>query len=189
MSKQKAVFLDRDGTIIVDRNYLSDASQITWLEGCQRALRQAVDAGYVLVVVTNQSGVARGLIQMDELELIHREMQEQLEEAVQVRIHQFYVCPHHEQGVVKALQLRCDCRKPGRALFDQAILDWNIDVTNSIAIGDRVRDLIPAAACGVQQLYLFESDQDSQVEIEEALKLLESIKKVKSWTEINFDWM
>ena len=111
MSRRKAVFLDRDGTLIVERNYLGDPAGVALLEGVPQALKQLSDAGFLLVMVTNQSGVARGFFTMDDVARVNGRVAELLEREG-VRLDAVYICPHHEQGTVPEYAVSCACRKP-----------------------------------------------------------------------------
>lgn len=140
MSERAAVFLDRDGTIIVERDYLSDPEGVEFLPGAPGALAALQRHGFALVVVTNQSGIGRGLYGIAAFEAVQGRFDRELS-AVGVQIDGVYYCPHApEDG--------CDCRKPGLALFRQAARELGLDLGASVWIGDRLRDVEPAAAFG-----------------------------------------
>ena len=142
-----AVFLDRDGTINVDRGYVSSPDELEFLPGAVEGLRLLREAGFALAVITNQSGVARGYHTEADVRAFHDEMNRRLGDHG-VRIDRFYYCPHHVDGVIPRYRVRCECRKPGDALFLQAIADLAIDLRRSFAIGDKASDLEPAVALG-----------------------------------------
>jgi D-glycero-D-manno-heptose 1,7-bisphosphate phosphatase len=137
-----AVFLDRDGTIIEEREYLADPEGVTLLPGAAEALRVMSSAGYALVVVTNQSGIARGYFDDAAFRAVQHRM-ETLLAAENVRLDGVYMCPHHP-----AITGACSCRKPGTALFRQAAAELGLDLVASIFAGDRLRDVLPAAELG-----------------------------------------
>ena len=137
-----AVFLDRDGTILVERNYLSDPAGVELLEGAAEALRRFQHADYLLVVVTNQSGIARGLYDEAAYAAVTRRMEELLSREG-VRLDLIVHCPHHPDFTGP-----CDCRKPGLGLFRQAAETLGIDTRRSVFIGDRPGDVEPAVAMG-----------------------------------------
>ena len=141
------VFLDRDGTINVDRGYTHRPEDMAFLPGAVEGLRLLREAGFILTVVTNQSGVARGYYAEEDVRAFHDEMNRRLGEQG-VRIDGFYFCPHHPEGVVPRYRIHCECRKPGDALHRRAIADHDIDPGRSFAIGDNVADLEPALALG-----------------------------------------
>ena len=137
-----AAFLDRDGTIIAEKNYLAEPAAVELLEGSAAALRELAAAGYALVIVTNQSGIARGRISHAQSDAVQRRV-EALLQAEDVHLDGVYVCPHHpEHGPP------CDCRKPGLALYRRAAGDLDIDLAGSAFIGDKASDVEPALLLG-----------------------------------------
>jgi len=135
------VFVDRDGTLIHDFHYLSDPSRVQLMEGVAEALRRLRASGYAVVVVTNQSGIARGLVTLDQYEAVQHQMIALLS-AAGAQIDGTYMCPHHPH-----LTGPCECRKPAPGLFRQAARELGLDLRRSVLIGDRVRDI--AAAPGL----------------------------------------
>ncbi len=135
----KAVFLDRDGTIIKDKKYSFDPHSIEFLEGVIPSLRKLQNSGYLLIIITNQSGIARGLFSEAELQVFNDTLINILKENG-VFITATYYCPHHPRGVVPQYTVKCSCRKPGVELFIKATREHNIDLSNSYAIGDNLRD-------------------------------------------------
>lgn len=181
--KNKAVFLDRDGTIIKDAHYLKSKEQIQWLPGAMEALDTLKKLGYVLLILTNQSGVARGYFTEDDVNMIHDELESQLYKKMGIRLDGFYYCPHHSEGLVSRYALNCNCRKPKNGLFRQAISDWDIDVKNSIAIGDGIRDLEAAFSVGVSKLILYGAKEYNEVESDNNIKytLLNNWKDISNY--------
>ena len=133
MNRRQFVVLDRDGTIIVERHYLSDPNQIEFLPGAVRGLRQMLAMGLGLVVVTNQSAVGRGFLGGSHLELIHRRFSELLE-GEGIRLNGIYVCPHTPAD-------DCGCRKPKPALIERAARELDFDLRASFVIGDKPADI------------------------------------------------
>jgi D-glycero-D-manno-heptose 1,7-bisphosphate phosphatase len=133
-----AVFLDRDGTIIEDPGYLHEPGKAKLLPGAAGAIRQLNDAGYLVVTVTNQSGIARGLYRVAEYEAVQRRLTELLARH-HARLDGSYFCPHHPE-----LTGPCDCRKPGTKLFRDAQTALGIDFSGSWWVGDRLADVQPA---------------------------------------------
>jgi D-glycero-D-manno-heptose 1,7-bisphosphate phosphatase len=140
-----AAFLDRDGVLNVDHGYAHRPDQLDWIAGAPEAVRLLNEAGYYAIVVTNQSGIARGYFDEDTLRRFHAYMQEQLAEHG-ARIDAFYYCPHHPRGTVKAFAVECACRKPLPGLLERAAKDFPIDRARSFLIGDRDHDLAAAEA-------------------------------------------
>ncbi len=137
-----AVFLDRDGTLIRDAHYLRDPAQVELLSGVPDALRRFAAAGYALVVATNQSGIARGILTERDYAAV-RDRLDALLAAHGVRLDASEHCPHHP-----AFGGPCDCRKPGTLMFERAITALAIDPSRSVFVGDRWRDLEPSRTLG-----------------------------------------
>jgi histidinol-phosphate phosphatase family protein len=137
-----AAFIDRDGTLIVERHYLADPAGVELTEGAAAALRALRDAGYALIVVTNQSGIARGLIRPEEYTAVQGRLDELLAHEG-VRLDGVYHCPHHPDHTGP-----CECRKPGLGLYRRAAVEHGLDLARSVYIGDRAGDALPALALG-----------------------------------------
>jgi D-glycero-D-manno-heptose 1,7-bisphosphate phosphatase len=144
-SQRPAAFLDRDGVLNVDHGYAHRPDQLEWIAGAPQAVRLLNEAGYLVIVVTNQSGVARGFYDEAAVRQFHSHMENALH-AQGAYIDAFYYCPHHPEGTVKELAVRCDCRKPGTGMLEQAARDWPIDRSRSFLIGDKDDDMAAAAA-------------------------------------------
>ena len=142
-----AVFLDRDGTLIHDVGFLSRPGQVRFFPWTLDALRAFNRAGLKVVVVSNQSGVARGYFDLEAVDRVHRHIDAQLA-AAGVRIDAYYYCPHHPQGTVAAFAQACACRKPARGLVDRAAADLGVDPGRSFVVGDRWVDVRLARAVG-----------------------------------------
>jgi D-glycero-D-manno-heptose 1,7-bisphosphate phosphatase len=144
-----AVFLDRDGTIIEEVGYLDRIERVAFYPWTIDAVRALNRAGLHVVMVTNQSGVARGFFSEATVEEIHRHMASMLEGGG-ARIDAYYYCPHHPDGKVQAYAQRCECRKPGRGLVDRAQRELGIDPSRSFVVGDRWLDVALARTVGAQ---------------------------------------
>lgn len=154
MSGRKAVFLDRDGVLDVDSGYMYRPEQLRWIPGAREAVALMHKLGYAVFVVTNQSGIARGLFAQSDMENFHAHMQKELR-AAGGWIDQFYFCPHHPtQGVIPALTIACSCRKPKPGMILQAFTQHDLDKEKSFLIGDRDSDVQAAAGAGIAG-YLF----------------------------------
>src|SRR6266581_8141562 len=142
----RAVFLDRDGTIVEDPGFLHEPDKVKLLPGAAEAIRRLNDAGYRVIVVSNQSGIARGLYSVRDYEMVQERVGALLT-AHGARIDAAYFCPHHPQfpGPGGA---SCDCRKPGLKLFREAQAAFDIDFSRSWWIGDRLSDVQPARLLG-----------------------------------------
>lgn len=145
----KAVFFDRDGTLNVDKDYLYKKEEFEWMDGAVEAIRFANENGYKVIVITNQSGVARGYFKESDVNALHDWMNEQLKE-YGAHIDAFYYCPHHPEAVVPEYRKKCECRKPGPKLVEDACRDFDIDKKASVMIGDADRDVQCAEKAGVK---------------------------------------
>ena len=139
-----AVFLDRDGTIIVDARYAREPDKVQLIPGAAAAIRRLNDAKWPVIVVTNQSGIARGLLTRDDYEDVRERMDVLLRaEGGGASIDASYMCPHHPDFTGA-----CECRKPGTLLFRRAAEEHALDLEASWFIGDKIRDVSPARAFG-----------------------------------------
>ncbi len=141
----RAAFFDRDGTINVDTGYLYQPDKLKFIPGIPELIKKFNDSGYVVIVVTNQSGVARGLFNIEQLKAFNDYINKCLFVDYGARIDAFYCCTH-----LPEINGECDCRKPKPGLFLRAIKEFNIDVTNSISFGDSKRDEEASKAAGIK---------------------------------------
>ena len=132
----KVVFLDRDGTLNEEVNYLHKPEDMKLLPGVPQALKKLKDAGYKLIVVTNQAGVARGYYTEEDVKILHQYMNQLLEKEG-AEIDAFYYCPHHPVHGIGAYKKVCNCRKPGTGMFEMAEKDFPVDRAASYMIGDK----------------------------------------------------
>ncbi|HKX18470.1 MAG TPA: HAD-IIIA family hydrolase [bacterium] len=153
MSGRRAAFLDRDGVLIRDVVHLVDASRIEILPGVPDALRRLRDARWMVVVVTNQSVVARGLVSEAELRGIHDVLESRLR-AHGATLDAIYSCPHHPQGAVERYRVVCDCRKPKPGLLLRAAADLGIDLRASVMVGDTDADIEAGRRAGCRTVLL-----------------------------------
>lgn len=134
------VFIDRDGTINRDVGYLNHPNQLELIPGAAAAISNLNRAGLLVVVVSNQAGIAKGFIQEKQVPAIHEAFLEILSQEG-ARIDGFYYCPHHPQGLVKKYTCSCICRKPAPGLLLRASEEMNIDLARSYVVGDKVSDM------------------------------------------------
>ncbi len=136
---KKAVFLDRDGTINKDKGYVYQIEEFEILPGVIEGLRLLQDAGYLLIVVTNQSGIARGYYTEQDFRILTEWMIERFK-TMGIQIAEVYYCPHLPNAPIPMYRKICRCRKPGTALYERAVKKFHIDLSKSYAIGDKIRD-------------------------------------------------
>ncbi len=162
-SLRPAAFLDRDGVLNVDHGYAHRPDQLEWIAGAPESLRLLNQAGYLTIVVTNQSGIARGLFDEAAVRQFHDHMSAALK-AQDAHIDAFYYCPHHPEGTVKKFAIRCNCRKPGTGMLEQAAREWPIDLGRSFLIGDKDDDMTAAAAFKIRGIK-FDAAVDSLLDV------------------------
>jgi D,D-heptose 1,7-bisphosphate phosphatase len=153
---RKAAFLDRDGVINVDRAYVSRWEDFEFVPGTIDAMRALKQAGFALVVVTNQSGIARGYYTEDQFQALTITMNRALAEAG-AAVDAVYHCPHHPSGAVACLSVDCDCRKPAPGMIFRAARELNLSLSDSILVGDKPSDIQAARAAGVGRAFIIHS--------------------------------
>lgn len=145
----KAVFLDRDGTVTEEVGYLTDPGKLNMIPGAGAAIRKLNASGLKVILVTNQSGVARGYFPESLVHEAHARLERMLE-AEDARCDGIYYCPHHPTAGNSKYTMACDCRKPGTGLLDVAARDHGIDLTQSYVVGDKWSDVELAQRAGAK---------------------------------------
>ena len=148
-TKNKAVFFDRDGTLNVDIAYLHRPEDFIWIEGAKEAIKYVNDKGYLAILVTNQSGVARGYYPEEDIKTVYDWMNKELAK-IGAHLDALFYCPHHPQGKIPAYTQSCKCRKPDTGMVDEACERFHIDRSKSYLVGDSERDMECARKAGVQ---------------------------------------
>lgn len=182
MPKRRAVFLDRDGTIVHEVNYLCRPEDTELLPGAGQAIAELRRAGFAVVVISNQSGVARGYFTLDDLAEVQDELSRQLA-AHDASIDGWYNCVHHPKGEVDQFRSVCDCRKPEPGLILRAVKEMDLELTGSFMIGDRLRDVACGNAAGVTSI-LVRSGQDDGEPTEDIQRpdyVAEDLAKAAQW--------
>jgi D,D-heptose 1,7-bisphosphate phosphatase len=140
MTIKRAVFLDRDGTLVQEAGYLDRLERLVFFPYSIDAVRLLNRSGFIVVIVTNQAGVARGIFKESFVAEAHQHITGRLE-AGGARVDAYYYCPHHPDASVAAYRIACDCRKPSPGMFTRAASDLDISLEDSFVIGDRWHDL------------------------------------------------
>lgn len=143
-SKRPAVFLDRDGVLTIEKKIILHPSQVELCEGAAYCVRRLKDAGYIVIVITNQSGIARGLFTDEELLPLHEKLK------AETGVDAIYYCPHHPEGSVPEYSFVCDCRKPKTGMIERACKEYDLDLKSSWIIGDRESDILTGRAAGLK---------------------------------------
>lgn len=149
---KRALFLDRDGVVNVEKNYLHKIDDFELIDGIIDVCRRYQEEGYLIIIVTNQSGISRGYYSEEDFQLLSRWMVARFKE-LDITITRIYHCPHHE-----SIDGICECRKPEPGMFIQAQNDYRIDMAASVMIGDNERDIEAAIRAGVGENILLSSD-------------------------------
>ncbi|WP_072696657.1 D-glycero-alpha-D-manno-heptose-1,7-bisphosphate 7-phosphatase [Desulfovibrio litoralis] len=150
---KKAVFFDRDGVLNHDSGYVYKIEDFKWIKGAKEAIKLFNDRDYLVFVVTNQSGIARGFYTEHELKSLHAYMQQELKSA-NAHIDEFVYCPHHPEATVAEFKQNCQCRKPQPGMLTYLLKKWKLNPQNCILIGDKKRDLDAAENAEIKG-YLF----------------------------------
>lgn len=162
--QRPAVFFDRDGVLNVDHGYTYRQEDFTWMPGAIEAIKYCNEQGYLVVVITNQSGIARGYYAEADVKTLHEYMVSELK-THGAYIDAFYYCPHYPESKLEQYRKTCTCRKPAPGMITQAMAEWPIDKAHSVVIGDKPSDVTAAQAAGLKG-FLFDGSH-----------LLEYVKK------------
>ena len=190
-SYRAALFLDRDGVLVHDVGLLTREEQLTFASDVPDALRRAARLGLALIVVTNQTVLARGLCSEAELDALHAALERALTRRGAPPFAGVYVCPHHPHAQVERYRTACDCRKPQPGLLLRAARELSVDLSRSFLIGDRASDVAAARACGVTPLLLEGPESGAQPivgaeslgELGEARAVVTSMSAALDWIE------
>lgn len=148
---KKCIFLDRDGNINVEKDYLHKVEEFEFIDGAREAIKIFNELGYLVVVVTNQSGVARGYYDENSVKTLHDYLQKEVEK-IGGHIDGFYYCPHHPEKGIGEYKLDCNCRKPEPGMFLEAQKDLDIDFSSSIMVGDKISDVKAGENLGMRSI-------------------------------------
>lgn len=153
MEKQSAIFLDKDGTLIPNIPYNTDVEKMTLMPGAEDGLNKLADIGYRFVIVSNQSGIARGIFKPGDLLAVEQKMHSLFSKAG-LSLAGFFYCPHHPQGTVEGYNIECGCRKPKAGLLTQASECLGIDLKRSWMIGDILNDVEAGNRAGCSSILI-----------------------------------
>jgi len=150
---KKALFLDRDGTINIDKGYVYKPEDFVFIDGIIDAIRTYNQNGYVVVVISNQAGIARGYYSEEDVIVLHKYVDTLLLKS-NARVDKWYYCPHHPEFGIGKYKINCNCRKPKTGLLELAISEFNIDVKQSILVGDKPWDIECGEKMGIKSIYV-----------------------------------
>lgn len=181
-----AIFLDRDGTINVEKDYLYRIEDFEFLPGVIEALKALQSAGFKLIIITNQSGIARGYYSEEDFQKLNAWMIEELL-THGIEIAAVYYCPHHPDAKIEKYKEDCSCRKPKLGMYEQAIKDFDINLEGSYAIGDKIRDCSICETTPCQGILIAENENKEVVDavrdckyrnVEYAIDLLDAADRI-----------
>ena len=167
------VFLDRDGTVMEDAHYIKSPGQVRLIPGAAAAVKRINDAGVPAIVITNQSGIARGIFKVEDYDAVRRHF-ESLLEAEGAHIDASYYCPHHP-----SVAPPCDCRKPATKMFEDAIRDFKLDTRKVAYVGDRWRDVVASKKIGGRGIMIaspMTTDEDRRKAQEDGIETAASLQ-------------
>jgi len=150
--RRVAAFLDRDGTINEEKNFLSDPGELSLIPGAATAIRRLNDSSIATCVISNQSGVARGFLNEDDLVAIHDTLKQQLKKDAGAHLDRIYYCPHHPTAGIAPYNISCECRKPGIGMLERGARELDIRLDRSFVVGDRIVDVQVAMAVGATSI-------------------------------------
>lgn len=176
--RRPAVFLDRDGVLTEETGYVDSVERLCIFPYAAECIRKIHEKGYYAIVITNQSGVARGLFTEEKLQEMNRYLQQY------TNVDAVYYCPHHPEGAVEKYRMKCDCRKPGIGMFQKACRKFDIDMANSYMVGDRAGDIMAGQNAGVKTILLesgygtkrLEADVTPDYVVEDLRNVLETLQ-------------
>ncbi len=170
---RRAVFLDRDGTINYDGGHLYRTEDFEFLPDADKAIAGLKEKGYLVIIITNQAGIAKNLYKTEDVDILHRYIDSLLCEKHSVIADGYYYCPHHPEAVIEEYRAECSCRKPQPGLILKAVSDFSqigieIDIENSLAVGNRRSDLLAGINAGTGKNILIGSDEPDAADIASA---------------------
>lgn len=178
----KVAFLDRDGVINKEIDYLYKVKDFEYTNKCVSGLQSLISSGYKLVIVTNQAGIARGLFTIQDYRSLMNWMEDDLKQ-FGVNFLDILFCPHHPQGTVKNFTKNCNCRKPLPGMFIKAKNKFDIDMKNSIVIGDKKSDIEAGKSAGVGKAFLVRSGHPLSKDLIDDVLILDDLFAVAKYLE------
>ena len=167
---KKALFLDRDGVINVEKNYLYKQNDFEFVDGVFELCKHYQNLGYLIIIVTNQSGIAREYYSQEDFLKLTKWMISEFKKH-DITISKVYFCPHHPD-----ISGECNCRKPKPGMILEAVKEFDIDLVQSILIGDKERDIESALNAGIEKTYLF--DSNNEINTSKATKIIKKFNEI-----------
>ena len=174
---KKAVFLDRDGVVNKDLDFVHKWNDFHIFPDVVDFLSRASSLGYLIVIVTNQSGIARGLYKEQDLLILMRQFEEFLSE-FHIKGIKLEYCPHHPDGSIREFRQYCDCRKPGIGMIKRAQKKYGIDLNRSIMVGDKMSDVLAGRNSGIKDLYLISRNEVENATISYPVTKIQNLNSI-----------
>lgn len=149
----KIAFLDRDGVINKEKNYMFKIEDFEYVSDAVKGMKALLSLGFKIIIVTNQAGIAKGYYSIQDMEKLHVWMLNDLKQK-NVNILDIFYCPHHVDGIIEKYKKKCDCRKPSTGMLDAALIKYDVDIPNSIIIGDKITDIEAGKNFGIEKRFL-----------------------------------
>ncbi len=158
-NNKRAIFIDRDGVLNVDNGYVSVVDDFEFIDGVIEALQKLKEKDYLIVLITNQSGIARGYFTEEQFHTLTEWMDWSLADRG-VDLDGIYYCPHHAEHGIGKYKVDCDCRKPKAGMINEAVQELGIDISQSILVGDKISDIQAGIAAGIRCNYLVRTGKE-----------------------------
>lgn len=173
----KSLILDRDGVINVDKKYVYKAEDLEFVDGIEELILKAKLKNYLVICLTNQSGIARGFYSETEFHTFMKELNKRLLNKIGFSLDAYYYCPHHPNAKILKYKKICDCRKPKIGMFKKALENFNLDLANSVFIGDKLSDIEAAENIAIGEKYFLSTTKNNINK--ENFKQISSLSEVK----------
>ena len=157
----KSLILDRDGVINLDKNYVYKTEDLEFVDGIEELIREAKLKNYLVICVTNQSGIAKGFFSELEFHTFMKELNKRLLNKIGFSLDAYYYCPHHPDAKISKYKKICDCRKPKVGMFTKILENFNLDLANSVFIGDKLSDMEAAQSMSIGAKYFLSSNKNN----------------------------
>lgn len=180
----KAVFLDRDGTLNIEKNYLFRIEDFEFIPSAIDAIKAFHECGYKVIIITNQAGIAKGHFKENDVLNLHNYIDDELHKH-ETSIDGYYYCPHHKDGIIKEYSFVCECRKPKPGMILRAAKDFDIDLTQSLLIGDNESDILSGKNAHVKSCFLVRSGHPIDEKNTKADYVMDSVLDVAQFIQSN----
>ncbi len=180
MSGIKVAFLDRDGVINKEVNYLHRIKDFEYTSNCKEALLNLIYKGFKIVIVTNQAGIAKGIFKEADYLNLTRWLRQDLNNSG-IEISNIFYCPHHIEGILTDYAYDCECRKPKTGLLEKANQQFIIDLNKSILVGDKLSDIEAGQNFGLTNLFLVRSGHEINYQVPKGVVILDNLYSVSQY--------